>query len=204
MDRPSSSYPVQPRRELKTHYLLAYNLVSSILWFAVLARVLLLIPLVGFAHVSGGVGEFAKWTQILAVLEVVHSALGLIRSPLPTALLQVLSRLFLVWAICAPYPTATTPSPFYSTMLLAWSLTEVVRYSYFVFTLRGGVPAFEGTEIERRIMKGIAWARYNFFYALYPLGICSECVLVWKAGGEAGGWVQLGCWAVLGAYVPGE
>lgn len=37
---------------------------------------ILLIPLVGFENVAGGVGEFAKWTQTLAVLEVVHSALG--------------------------------------------------------------------------------------------------------------------------------
>lgn len=75
MDR-TSSYPMQPRRDLKTHYLLAYNLISVIFWFAVLGRVVFLIPLVGFTHVCGGVGDFAKWTQTLAVLEIVHSALG--------------------------------------------------------------------------------------------------------------------------------
>ena len=75
MDR-TSSYPIQPRRDLKTHYLLAYNLISAILWFAILGRVLLLISLVGVTHVSGGVGDLARWTQTLAVLEIVHSALG--------------------------------------------------------------------------------------------------------------------------------
>lgn len=80
MDR-AFSYTDQRRRDLKTHYLIAYNLSSSILWFAVLARVLLLIPLVGFKNVSGGVGDFARWTQTLALLEIVNSALGLSLSP---------------------------------------------------------------------------------------------------------------------------
>ena len=63
-------------RSLKTQYLIGYNLVSAALWVAVLGRILLLVPLVGFQGVHGGVGEFAKWTQTLAVLEAVHSALG--------------------------------------------------------------------------------------------------------------------------------
>ncbi len=33
-------------------------------------------PLVGFGRVYGGAGEFAKWTQTVALLEVVHAALG--------------------------------------------------------------------------------------------------------------------------------
>jgi very-long-chain (3R)-3-hydroxyacyl-CoA dehydratase len=51
-----------------------------ILWLVVLGRVLLLVPLVGFGRVYPGVGNFAKWTQTLALLEVVHSALGMIIS----------------------------------------------------------------------------------------------------------------------------
>ena len=131
---------------------------------------------------------------------------GLVRSPLPTATLQVSSRLFLIWAICHPpsFAPHTTPSPFYSSMLIAWSTSEVVRYSYFVISLRGGVPAFEGTAVERRILRGIGWARYNFFYALYPVGICSECALVWKASMVASPWVRVELLAVLGAYGPGE
>jgi very-long-chain (3R)-3-hydroxyacyl-CoA dehydratase len=80
-------------------------------------------------------------------------------------------------------------------MLLAWSVTEVVRYSYFVFNLSGtGVP------------KAWVWMRYNFFLALYPIGVASECWLVWKASGPAGEmWegFRYGLWAVLGIYVPG-
>ncbi|CAL3969138.1 unnamed protein product [Diplocarpon coronariae] len=60
----------------KKQYLILYNFVNAILWLTVLGRVLLLIPLVGLGRVYPGVGRFTKWTQTLAVLEVVHAATG--------------------------------------------------------------------------------------------------------------------------------
>lgn len=208
------------QRQRQTQYLIIYNVVCVTLWVAVLGRVLLLVPLVGFENVYGGVGNFVKWTQTLAVLEVVHSALGvyssrhalnrdiqtattnralsivgLVRSPLSTTLMQVSSRLALVWAVVNAYPADTAPSPFYTTMILAWSITEVVRYNYFVLNLRGYVPSF------------MTWLRYNTFYVLYPVGILSEMSMVLKAIGPAGReWGAGGQWALWGAlaaYVPG-
>ena len=73
------------RTQLKSQYLILYNLASAFLWLAVFSRVVLLIPLVGVQHVYGGVGEFAKWTQTVALLEVLHSALGTESSPRRTA-----------------------------------------------------------------------------------------------------------------------
>jgi hypothetical protein len=60
----------------KTPYLILYNFVSAVLWLAVLGRVVLLVPIVGFARVYPGVGRFTKWTQTMAVLEIIHSATG--------------------------------------------------------------------------------------------------------------------------------
>lgn len=55
--------------------------------------------------------------------------------------MQVASRLLLVWGIGYNFPSTTQYSPAYSSMLVAWSVTEVIRYSYFVFVLAGtGVP----------------------------------------------------------------
>ncbi|KAM0801347.1 tyrosine phosphatase-like protein [Usnea florida] len=181
-----------PNQVLQTQYLVGYNLVCAVLWTAVLGRVILLVPLVGFGNVHGGVGEFTKWTQTLALLEIVHSASGLVRSPLLTTILQVSSRLFLIWAVVDRYPSSTGSSIFYSSMLLAWSVTEVIRYSYFVWNLQGnGVPGF------------MTWLRYNTFYVLYPIGIFSECVLIWNASMVAERPLQLLFWVVLGVYVPG-
>ena len=67
-----------PHRRLENQsrqtYLISYNALSCLLWIAVLGRVLLLVPLVGFGEVYNGVGEWTKWTQTLMLVEVVHSA----------------------------------------------------------------------------------------------------------------------------------
>lgn len=72
MDSKEISRPGQ-----EAQYLVFYNLISAVLWLAILGRTALLVPLVGFENVHGGVGEFTKWTQTLALLEIVHSALGM-------------------------------------------------------------------------------------------------------------------------------
>lgn len=76
-------------------------------------------------------------------------------------------------------------------MLLAWSITEIIRYSYFVTNLRGGVPSF------------LTWLRYNTFYVLYPVGIASEMLLIFKASEVAENWLQWVFLGILLAYIPG-
>ena len=49
------------------------------------------------------VGETTAWVQTLAILEIIHAALGLVRSPLGTTAMQVFSRLALVWGIAEHY-----------------------------------------------------------------------------------------------------
>jgi very-long-chain (3R)-3-hydroxyacyl-CoA dehydratase len=67
---------IRDPKPLKTRYLILYNFINAVLWFAILGRVVLLIPLVGVKTVYGGVGNFAKWTQTLAALEVLHVVFG--------------------------------------------------------------------------------------------------------------------------------
>ena len=104
----------------------------------------------------------------------------------------------LVHLIASPpaFPLSTRHSPAYATMLLAWSVTEVIRYSYFVFSLSGlGVP------------KLWTWLRYNTFLVLYPLGIASECWLVYSAiplAKERNEMFAYALWAILAVYVPGS
>lgn len=45
------------------------------------------------------VGTQTAFVQSFAILEVIHVILGWVRSPLPTTVAQVASRLFLVWGI---------------------------------------------------------------------------------------------------------
>ena len=111
--------------------------------------------------------------------------------------MQVASRLLLVWPIVNTFPNTTArSSPAYSSMLIAWSVTEVIRYSYFAVNLTyGGVPRW------------MTWLRYNTFFVLYPLGIASECWLVYRAIAPAKSWNKALEWVVrlvLFVYVPGK
>ncbi|KAF2276315.1 PTPLA-domain-containing protein [Westerdykella ornata] len=182
---------------LANTYLLAYNLVSAVAWASVFARVVHLAAKEGVQNgrVYEQTERYARLVQTGAVLEVVHSLVGLVRAPLLTTLMQVASRLLLVWGVGYHFPETTRDSPAYASMLVAWSVTEVVRYSYFVFVLSGqGVPRLW------------TWLRYNTFFVLYPLGVASETWLIYKAIGPAekrNEYLAYGLWAVLATYVPG-
>ncbi|KAI9649401.1 hypothetical protein NHQ30_001977 [Ciborinia camelliae] len=179
----------------KTQYLILYNFVSALLWLIVLGRVLLLVPLAGFGQLYPAVGLFVKWTQTMALLEVVHAATGVVRAPISTTGMQVASRLLLVWFIVNPFPFVAK-SAGYSSMLIAWSVTEVIRYFYFVITLSGYKPAI------------VTWFRYNTFFILYPLGISSECWLIYKSIEPArhiyGQVYALALQLILLIYIPGS
>ncbi|KAF2743191.1 PTPLA-domain-containing protein [Sporormia fimetaria CBS 119925] len=180
-----------------TNYLRRYNLVSSILWLSILVRVLKVGCEKGFD--SGVVYDFneryARLIQTGAVLEVLHSLTGLVRAPVMTTLMQVASRLLLVWGIGYNFPASTRNSPAYASMLVAWSVTEVIRYSYFVFVLAGkGVPGF------------LTWLRYNTFFVLYPLGVASETWLIYRAipaAQKLNPAFAYALWGILATYIPG-
>jgi very-long-chain (3R)-3-hydroxyacyl-CoA dehydratase len=226
MNRPSDSQRpaarAPPKKSLRTQYLTLYNLASAALWLRVFWRVVLTVAVGGgWEKVFAGTDETVRLTQSVAVLEVVHAALGefnasmssqrvvssitskltilspgIVRAPLLTTLMQVASRFLLVWGIAFNFPSTTAASPAYTTMLLAWSATEIIRYGYFAYNLHfGGVPGW------------LTWLRYNTFFVLYPLGISSECWLVYSATGPAREqWGQMWEWAlyaVLAIYVPG-
>lgn len=109
--------------------------------------------------------------------------------------MQVASRILLVWGIVHPFPQVALSTNFYASMLVAWSVTEVIRYSFFASSLSIGTPA------------PLTWLRYNTFFVLYPLGITSECALIWYATGPAGQLnplFQYALYAILAIYVPGK
>ncbi|KAK7753458.1 hypothetical protein SLS62_004533 [Diatrype stigma] len=158
---------------VKTGYLILYNAVSAALWLAVLVRTVTASAsgADGYTTVYGTTGEFCKWTQTLAGMEVLHSLLGVVRAPFFTTFMQVFSRYAIVWGVTDLFPGIARDSPAYASMLLAWSTTEVIRYSYFALTLAaGGKPPAP-----------LHWLRYHAFFVLYPVGISSEAWLIWRA-----------------------
>ncbi|GAA5959339.1 hypothetical protein JCM3765_006570 [Sporobolomyces pararoseus] len=181
------SRPVVKSSPIKTTYLVSYNLLSALAWTYVLSLVFKHMigqdgytSLKEFVGIQGLVetinkrastafdqfGDTVKWVQTAAILEAVHSATRLVRSPLGTTVAQIASRLLIVWYICIIYPQVPQ-TPFYVSMVTAWSFAEIIRYLHYATNLLNiKVPILE-------------WIRYTAFYILYPVGAGSEATLIY-------------------------
>ena len=99
-----------------------------------------------------------------------------------------------MWGICYLFPSLNS-SPWYSSMLLAWSTTEVIRYSFFTLKQAGLTPP-----------GWLVWLRYSSFTILYPIGISSEVAMIVRAirgpAAEFAPWYPYVLGAILAAYVP--
>ena len=111
--------------------------------------------------------------------------------------MQVASRLLLMWGIARPFP-GLNASPFYASMLAAWSTTEVVRYTYFALRQVG----------TDKVPGWLHWLRYSAFLVLYPVGITSEAAMILQAllgpASALADWYPLALGAVLLMYIPGR
>ena len=199
----------------KSQYLLAYNAVSFLLWSTVTLRAILLIPALASHDKLYGLYDalfqFLRATQTLALLEIAHATLGLVRASPVTTAMQVASRLMLVWGVLTPDPQIVATTNAFGRIQqgttvgpaalagchLAWGITEMIRYGFFVWK--------EG--VSDQVPDWLVWLRYNTFFVLYPIGISSECALMYLALGPAQegktgyDWVLK---AVLAIYVPGS
>ncbi|EER01001.1 ptpla domain protein, putative [Perkinsus marinus ATCC 50983] len=143
-------------------YLLLYNTVQTLGWAYILYEALMG-PL---PAVSGKVIEPLYLFQGLAVLEILHSVFGLVRASPVITTIQVYSRLQLIYLHYRCSEVADS-SPGLLPMVLAWSITEVVRYSYLGLHMSVGAPGF------------LKWLRYTLFLVLYPLGVYGEMRVIY-------------------------
>jgi len=111
------------------------------------------------------VGLKVALVQSFAILEVVHVLLGLVRSPLGTTAMQVASRLTLVWGIVENFAETRT-NPIYASMVTAWSIAEIIRYTFYALALLGYEPYI------------MQYIRYTAFWVNYPVGASSEAFLM--------------------------
>jgi very-long-chain (3R)-3-hydroxyacyl-CoA dehydratase len=155
-------------------YLLAYNAASFTLWATCTLRGFYLLATNSPADIpeifSDIYWPLLTTTQTLAVLEILHSLLGIVRAPVTTTAMQVASRLLLVWGIMFLFqekgdgqgivgaPSDATKVGDYAFLgcLSAWGITECIRYLFFALQVLGaGVPGF------------LTWLRYIYIY-IFP------------------------------------
>lgn len=156
-----------PCFSLMSRYLLIYNVSMTAGWIMILTR--LLAALVHGDGVYDQVHLPLQLFQTGAVLEVLHAMTGIVRTSALTTALQVGSRLMLVWGVTEPVVRVRDRLSF-TTMVLAWSLTEIPRYFYFsVSSATAYVPYW------------VTFMRYSTFLPLYPMGATSEWVTLYLA-----------------------
>ena len=93
--------PVRKTNPLIQLYLIAFNVVSMVAWSYTLGLVVYHYTVLHKSHTKlyDTINPAIYAAQSLALFELVHSLLGLVRSPFLTALMQVSSRILLVWGI---------------------------------------------------------------------------------------------------------
>jgi very-long-chain (3R)-3-hydroxyacyl-CoA dehydratase len=106
--------------------------------------------------------------QTAAVLEVLNAALGLVKSSVMITAFQVASRLFLIWGVLSPVPQ-TQNSLGYVLILCAWTVTEVIRYTYYALNQLNMTPYL------------LTYPLKHLFIVLYPMGVTGELICVAKA-----------------------
>lgn len=167
-------------------YLIGYNGSLALSWLAVLVLAVKEWAARGPAGTFGATADVLKVAQTAAVLEVLHAYLGIVRSPYLVTALQVGSRVGIFWGILWSVPEtrveqihlfkvplssgqALSADLGLSSMLLCWSLSEIIRYTFYFCKECGLMPWL------------VVWARYSGFLVFYPLGVASELTLIWLA-----------------------
>ena len=146
------SYMVAP-------YMMLYNFSQAAGWGVALTGLIQHEVAGSGVGLWGKIGSTVTFFQYLAGLELVHATLGFTKSGFMTTFVQLLSRFAVVAVLNQSPEKVATDNVFLRMMLFAWSLTEVIRYTYY------------GTPVE---IKPLTWLRYTLFLVLYPMGVTGE------------------------------
>ncbi|XP_039144756.1 very-long-chain (3R)-3-hydroxyacyl-CoA dehydratase 2 [Dioscorea cayenensis subsp. rotundata] len=151
-------------------YLISYNSLLFLGWAIALSR--LLGSFIATKSVNGAyaaAGELICWLQTVAFLEVIHSAVGLVPSGVMLVLMQWGGRTHFLLAIVSQI-TELQDLPSVFITFLAWSLSEVIRYSHYASSSLELCPSW------------LTYIRYTAFILLYPIGVGpGEMWLMYKA-----------------------
>ncbi|CAK9817120.1 Very-long-chain (3R)-3-hydroxyacyl-CoA dehydratase 2 [Anthophora plagiata] len=154
-----------------TLYLKAYNLAQVFGWSYIFYK---FVTNDFSSSLEANLWQNIKWPLIIfqhaAVLEILHTVVGLVKSNPALTTFQVLSRVIIVsgafLATPSNYAISSSGMPL---AILAWSITEIIRYLFYFLNLNGSVPYL------------LVWLRYTLFIVLYPIGITGELLCLYSA-----------------------
>ncbi|KAE8581738.1 hypothetical protein XENTR_v10024923 [Xenopus tropicalis] len=170
--RPAENGGQRKRRgpgALATAYLVIYNVVMTAGWLVIAVGLVRTYLTKGSYHnLYYSIERPLKFFQTGALLEIGHCAVGIVPSSVVLTAFQVMSRVFLTWAVTHSVREVQNED---SVLLfvVAWTITEIIRYSFYTFSLLNHLPYI------------IKWARYTLFIVLYPMGVTGELLTIYAA-----------------------
>ncbi|XP_027017430.2 very-long-chain (3R)-3-hydroxyacyl-CoA dehydratase isoform X3 [Tachysurus fulvidraco] len=163
-----SRIPKDPYLGLKKGYLFMYNLVQFLgfSWIFVNMTVrLFILKEDSFYDTFHTTADVMYFCQMLAIAEVINPALGLVRTGVMPAFIQVMGRNFVLFIIFGSLEEMQN-KPVVFFVFYLWSAIEIFRYPFYML-------ACIDTE-----WKMLTWLRYTIWIPLYPLGVLAEAVAV--------------------------
>eukprot|EP00566_Odontella_aurita_P004693 CAMPEP_0113556302 /NCGR_PEP_ID=MMETSP0015_2-20120614/17185_1 /TAXON_ID=2838 /ORGANISM="Odontella" /LENGTH=761 /DNA_ID=CAMNT_0000457651 /DNA_START=72 /DNA_END=2357 /DNA_ORIENTATION=- /assembly_acc=CAM_ASM_000160 len=125
---------------------------------------------------DGMLAEVLYYVQTAALLEIVHAAVGFVRSPVVITALQVGSRIAALFAIA--HSPASQVQFGAGLMILSWASVEVPRYLFYVSAIVTG-------DATKKTPYPLFWLRYSLFAVLYPTGITGELTVFLSAAKDS-------------------
>jgi very-long-chain (3R)-3-hydroxyacyl-CoA dehydratase len=114
---------------------------------------------------------YLEIVQYGSILEIIHSILKLTPSPFFSTFVQIFSRVGIVYFL---QNFKHSRSIGYILLSFAWSITEIIRYPYYLLNILK-----KEYNKENLIPYWLTWCRYSFFIVLYPLGVSGEILTVY-------------------------
>lgn len=164
------SFCVFHSADLKTVYLIMYNLYQFIAYFYIVLVLSITLSRDGFNEVSKvtykTVGAAMKCSQTLQYLEFLNALVGYTKGSALFPFLQVTGRNFVLFAVINA-ESRVQEMPVVFVLFMVWSSVEVIRYPYYIISLLN------------KDISALTWLRYTIWIVLYPLGfLCEGTVLL--------------------------
>ncbi|XP_048584215.1 very-long-chain (3R)-3-hydroxyacyl-CoA dehydratase isoform X2 [Nematostella vectensis] len=158
-------------RFLKKFYLVTYNGIQFILFLYIVAKIISRFIMEGKDSLAGNydaVSDIIASCQLAAFLEVLNPAIGIVKTGVFAPFAQVFGRNLVLFMVVVPHPTLHA-DPVVSALFFTWSVIEIIRYPFYIVQIIG-IP-----------FEPLIWLRYTAWIPLYPVGMITEVILIWKA-----------------------
>ena len=159
--------------QIKSIYLIIYNLRQFLGWTLFFIQVLQdVIKSKSVHEIYDETHLILERCQYAAILEICNSLFKIVKSNVLATTIQILGRIAIV-AILQYFKSSISVG--YLLLSFAWSIIEIIRYSYYILCLINiEYKSFNIPYIH-------IWCRYSFFIVLFPIGVTGEMITLWNA-----------------------